>query len=172
MKLDPVFLVAPKVAPRAMPTRRAFLLAGCTFAAGSVVGGACGYSMGVAKAPVAEPAEAGSGGNAPTKLESTGDARLDYWRDIAVNAPLDTLFGKSIDFLSVQMVEYKTDPVLWTGVDRITREVLDNPSRKVDYRVIGVAIQNIQFLKPPEGMKLADRIPKLVVRREEERKRK
>jgi hypothetical protein len=42
MRLDPIYLVAPKPNPPSMPTRRAFLVAGATFTLGAAVGGACG----------------------------------------------------------------------------------------------------------------------------------
>ena len=46
MRLDTaVYVLAPRPRP-SMPTRRAFLLIGGAFVAGSVAGGACGYTIG------------------------------------------------------------------------------------------------------------------------------
>ena len=173
MKLEPVFLLAPEPAPPSMPTRRAFLLAGGMFAAGSILGGSCGYALGVSAGRAAqEPKDAGKEAPAKPKLEPSGDVELDYWRRLAVEAPLDELFSKASAFLSVQLDDYRTDAILWVGIDRLTREVIGNPARRVDYRVIAAMIENIKFLAPPTDLRLRDRMSALDARRQEERRRK
>ncbi|MCA8978066.1 MAG: hypothetical protein KDC98_25290 [Planctomycetes bacterium] len=171
MRLDPVYVLAPKKTPRPASTRRMFLLTGGAFVAGAAVGGACGYSMGVAASqPQEAPRQPEE--NATPEYEKSGNHELDELRRLAVKAPLDELFDKSVMFLTMQMSDYKTDPVLWYGVDRMSKEIIDNPDRKVDYMVIAVVIENIKFLEPPEKLGLRTMIPKLKLRRDEEKQRK
>ncbi|MCA8973367.1 MAG: hypothetical protein KDC98_01530 [Planctomycetes bacterium] len=163
MKLEPVYLLAPEPEPPSMPTRRAFLLAGGMFAAGSICGGACGYTIGV----VSSQGEEKVGEFAPS-----GDRELDYWRNLAVKAPLDELFARAPNFLTAQMADYKNDEVLWRGVDRLSHEIISNPDRRVGHVVIGVIIQNIQYLTSPPELKLGERVADLKRRRDEEKQRK
>lgn len=171
MKIEPVYLVAPVSKP-VMHTRRAFLLAGGMFAAGTCVGGACGYSIGVARTPAATtPTQPGAGGPEP-ELPSSGDAQLDELRRFGRTASIDKLMDKAAQFLAAQSIDYRQDQYLWVGVDRISKEIITNPQRPVDYALIQVVIQNITFLQPPAELHLTDRIPQLQVRKEQERKRR
>lgn len=172
MKLEPVYLVAPKEEPRTMPSRRAFLMTGIAFAAGAAAGGACGYSLGAAGAGPSASAESDARDEPGPDLEPTGDAQLDELRRFAVHAPLDELFAKGQQFLAAQFIDYRTDPVLWIGVSRLSNEIVTNPARRVDQRLIAVVIQNIRVLEPPEELGLAERIPALMSRRDEEKGRK
>ncbi|MCA8966690.1 MAG: hypothetical protein KDC48_17550 [Planctomycetes bacterium] len=126
MRIDPVFLVAPKPAPKAVPTRRAFLMAGGAFAFGSMIGGACGYSLGVAQgAPVEATAEKGGG----EELGSSGDARLDALRRLAVKAPIEELVKNWNEWFAYFDTEYQSDPVLWRGMDRLAEWATANPNK-------------------------------------------
>jgi hypothetical protein len=114
MKLEPVFLVAPKPKPPSMPTRRAFLLAGATFTLGAVTGGACGYSIGAAAAvpPAAE------------EIPPSGDVELDELRRLAVKAPIEELVERRLTFTNSVFKDYPTDELLWRGVGRLCDAVL------------------------------------------------
>src|SRR5262245_35073736 len=117
MKLEPVFLVAPKVSAGSVPTRRAFIFAGAAFLGGAVFGTACGYSLGAAAGPTPSPSE-------PAAPASTGDAKLDELRRLAVTAPIEELVAEHLDFVWWRERHYPNDAVLWQGVSRLAREVL------------------------------------------------
>lgn len=137
MRLDPVFLVAPKPTPPSMPTRRAFLVAGATFSFGVAIGGACGYSVGAARAAAAAPA-------GEPELESSGDADLDELRRLAVKAPIEELIERRLTFLKCVSREYRRDPVLWTGVERLADAVESDasfPDRRLSARVIAQVME-------------------------------
>lgn len=171
MKLEPVFLLAPEPAPPSMPTRRAFLLAGGMFAAGSILGGSCGYALGVSAGRAAqEPKDAGKEAPAKPKLEPSGDVELDYWRRLAVEAPLDELFSKASEFLAAQTFDYRSDRVLWVGIDRLSAELTSNPTRRLKHTTITVLIQNIRLYDAPAELKA--RVPALMRRRDELRQKK
>jgi len=126
MRIDPVFLVAPKPAPKAVPTRRAFLMAGGAFAFGSMIGGACGYSLGVAQgAPVEATAEKGGG----EELGSSGDAQLDELRRLAVKAPIEEFVAKWNPWWGEFDFTYTSDPVLWKGLNRLAAWAIHQPER-------------------------------------------
>ncbi len=125
MKIDPVFLVAPAAPPPTVPTRRAFLLAGGAFAFGSMVGGACGYSIGAAKR---EPVEA-AGEKADGELGSSGDAQLDELRRLAVKAPIEEFVAKWNPWWGEFDFTYTSDPILWQGLNRLAAWAIDQPDR-------------------------------------------
>jgi hypothetical protein len=172
MKIDPVYLLGP-VGPRpTFTTRRAFLLASGTFLAGTAIGTACGYSAGVATAgaataqpPIADPAR-------DAELPKSGNAELDQLRHLAVKAPLDDLFAKALYFMSTRARSYQKDEILWRGVERMSREVIDNPARNVDQIIIGLILTNIEGTAHPSDPSLRELVPALRVRREEARRRK
>jgi len=125
MRIDPVYLVAPKPEKKKVPTRRAFLIAGGTFLAGLGLGGACGYAVGASGVQRAEEDE---------PLAPTGNAELDELRRLAVKAPVEELMGKATVFLDFLRGTYRSDPILWSGADRIANEVINNsglPNRRV-----------------------------------------
>jgi len=119
MRLDPVFVVAPKPVPPTVPTRRAFLVAGATFVFGAAVGGACGYSAGVASVAPAKSADP-----ADAELEPSGDLELDELRRLAVKAPIEELIEKRLVFLNCLSKDYPRDRILWIGVRRLGERVL------------------------------------------------
>ncbi len=123
MKLEPVYLVAPKRVP-SMPTRRAFLIAGGTFVLGSGLGGACGYAMG-AGVPVDANAKASDGG-APGdgELKPSGDVELDELRRLAVKAPIEELVERRQVFVDCLFQDYPKDAILWRGATRLCDALL------------------------------------------------
>jgi hypothetical protein len=138
MRLDgAVYVLARPKAP-SMPTRRAFVIAGCTFAAGMVVGGACGYSAGVAAGAEAAPLEP-----AAEELPKSGDAELDALRALAVQAPIEELMRYARVFIDVITDRYPRDPILWRGVDRICDELLSSGGKygRLFPRVVAQAIE-------------------------------
>lgn len=129
MRLEPVFVVAPKATSPSMSTRRAFLLASGTFAAGATLGGACGYAMG-SQAPADGGAGAASPSADPAADESpkpSGDVELDELRRLAVKAPIEELVKQRPIFLTYFGRRYRKDEILWRGVDRLCQEVLKRP---------------------------------------------
>lgn len=115
MQLDPIYLLAPKPNPPSIPTRRAFLFAASTFALGSAVGGACGYT--IASRPGPEP---------DAELEPSGDVELDELRRLAVKAPIAELVERRLVFLNSLSKDYRKDEVLWRGVERLCNAVLND----------------------------------------------
>jgi hypothetical protein len=172
MKIDPVWLVAPPKAP-SIPTRRAFLLAGGCFAAGMSIGGACGYSYGKSQSSDSSSAGAAPGGAAAEgDLPKSGDIELDQLRWLAVKAPVDELFEKALSFLHIRGITYPKDEILWRGVDRLSKEIVENPSRDVSEAVVLAVISHIESPARPTTPSLRDRVPALRARREQIRRRK
>jgi len=124
MRLEPVYLVAPEPEPPKIPTRRAFLLAGATFAAGLTLGGACGYAAG---SSANTSVQTGEGEDDVRELESTGNAELDELRRLAVKAPIEELAEKWLYFLQVSSKDYRHDEVLPRGVERLAKYILATP---------------------------------------------
>lgn len=128
MRLDPVYVVAPRAASPSMPTRRAFLLASGTFAVGATLGGACGYAVGAHAAPAPEPEP--SAAPPPAKpaddepLKPSGDVDLDEMRRLAVKAPIEELVAIRLAFVNTMFDTYPKDEVLWRGVKRLCEFVL------------------------------------------------
>lgn len=117
MRLDQAGNVLSKPKVPSMPTRRAFVISGCTFAMGLTVGGACGYSAVVAAAGV--PAD-GAGA-------AVADPDLHELRRLAVVAPIDELMVHRAAFISLISDTYRHDEVLWRGGDRLCDAVLRGP---------------------------------------------
>lgn len=139
MRLDPVFVVAPPPTPPSMPTRRAFLVAGATFACGAAIGGACGYSIGAASAAQAQPADP-----ATDELAPSGDLELDELRRLAVKAPIEELIEKRLVFLNCLFADYPRDAVLWRGAGRLCDAVLHSdvvPDRRVFSHALAQVIE-------------------------------
>ena len=164
MRLEPVFLVAPRPKPPSIPTRRAFLMAGCAFAAGSIVGGACGYTIGA----MGRGSDVGSASAGPAEIElkPTGDADLDELQRLAVKAPIDELWEKANLFLGTRSFSYRDDAILYRGVERLALEVLGNSSRKTDPVVVSAIISAIEKGLPPAELNLSVLVPKLQAKRE------
>jgi hypothetical protein len=115
MRLEPVYIPGPETptAPVPAPTRRAFLAGGGLFALGTLVGGACGYTVG------ATAGRQEAGGEPGAKSPSTGDARLEALRWLAVEAPIEELVRKWNPWFSDFSFDYEKDEVLWKGLDRL-----------------------------------------------------
>ena len=137
MRLEPVYLVSPRPIPPAMSSRRAFLLAGATFVAGSALGGACGYSL------AASAGKEAGGGDA--ELATSGDAELDELRRLAVKAPIEELVQRRLFFVTTLVNAYREDQVLWRGVGRLCDAVLSSvevPDRRLFSRFLVQLIEN------------------------------
>lgn len=166
MRLDPVFVIAPIPSVPSMPTRRAFLFAGSTFAVGVTLGGACGYAVGVGSAPAADPAGGGVQGGDPAQagneeLPKSGDAELDELRRLAVKAPIEELVENRLVFVNATFMDYPLDRLLWQGVERLA-----------DYLIKGGTVEGrAQFAKALAGVieqadpvitaRLRSRVPEL-----------
>lgn len=120
MRLEPVYIPGPETptAPVPAPTRRAFLAGGGLFALGTLVGGACGYTVGA----TAGRAAAGEGEARP----SSGDARLDALRRLAVDAPIEELVSKWNPWFTEFNFDYERDDILWQGMDRLANWTSQN----------------------------------------------
>lgn len=148
MRLDPIFLVAPKPKPPSMPTRRAFLLAGGMFSVGLGLGGACGYAAGVSSAGGGDagPVDGvgggggGEGKDAPVLPPSSGDAELDNLRRLALVAPIEELVGEWLYFADVFATDYRKDPFLVRGIERLVEHVLANEGVK-DRKLMAAALK-------------------------------
>ncbi|MCA8950757.1 MAG: hypothetical protein KDE27_14740 [Planctomycetes bacterium] len=163
MKLDPVFLLAPlppEPRGKVMSTRRAFLLAGGMFAAGTAIGGACGYSLGAASAG----ADAPGGGD---DWEPSDDAELEELRRLAVKAPMEELLQKGVLLVTLRSQHYRDDPILWRGVARIANALAHDPEIKSTPTFFSLIIQQIENGAPPTDMKLNELVPALRARRDE-----
>jgi hypothetical protein len=119
IRLEPIYLLAPKPKQPSVPTRRAFLIAGGTFFAGIGLGGACGYAAGSARS---------DGETAADALMPTGDADLDELRRLAIEAPIEELTSQWFPFLTLLHDTYQSDEVLWQGAKRICDEAINNES--------------------------------------------
>lgn len=97
-----------------MSGRRAFLLASATFVAGAAIGGGGGFAWGLGHPGVSAPAVA-----EPVSEE------LAELRWLAVEAPIEDLMEKRLAFLACVVDDYPGDLVLWRGVERLARDVLD-----------------------------------------------
>jgi len=127
MRLEPVYLLAPKPKPPSVPTRRAFLIAGGTFFAGIGLGGACGYAAGSARSDGNSNGD-GNGDTRSDALTPTGDANLDELRRLAMQAPIEELTGQWLPFLTLLHDTYQSDEFLWHGAKRICDEAINNQS--------------------------------------------
>lgn len=141
MKLEPVYLVAPRPKPPSMPTRRAFLFMGVAFAGGSIVGAACGYSIGSA-----------SGSD---ELPLTGDPDLDEWRRLAVKAPLKELVRLRHEFMVALDRDYPEDAVLWQGLNRLAAAVATDAAFP-DRRRAALFVLRLAEARDPEGKRVAE----------------
>lgn len=110
-----------------MPTRRAFLFAGGTFALGVSAGGACGYAMGVSagRGPSGQTGRSQSDNQVEEELLPTGDADLDFLRHLAVKAPINELVQQRMMFVNATFMDYPTDRVMWRGVGRLCDFLLE-----------------------------------------------
>lgn len=178
MKIDAYYVLAPLPKPVAPPpsSRRAFLMGSSLFLAGAAVGSACGYTVGAAGH--GEPGSAGAAKETNTpapgdgELTPSGDIELDQLRWLAVKAPLDQLFEKALVLLSTRVSVYKFDEILWRGVDRMSKEIVDNPNHAATESVIAVIIGQIEGTARPASPSLRDRVPQLRIRRAEAKRRK
>lgn len=105
-------------------------------------------------------------------LAPSGDYELDQLRLIAVKAPLDELFAKAMFLLVDRVSTYPRDAALWHGVDRLTAEIVANPSRPVDESIVAVLVGQIEGTARPDAPSLRERVPALRARRAEVRRQR
>jgi hypothetical protein len=160
MKLEPVFLLAPKLPAGSVPTRRAFLCAGAAFFGGAVLGTACGYSLGAASPTNSGPNDPAQLG-APIEPPKTGNAELDDLRRLAVVAPIEELVARSRYFLMARDITYRDDDVLWRGVARLANEALTNQALSRRAEIAGFTAGSIDKGNPPPALRLKDLLPEL-----------
>jgi hypothetical protein len=133
MRLDGAVYVLAKPTPPSMPSRRAFVLAGCAFTAGIVTGGACGYSAGVlAGAPP-------SSADTPPAI----DSEHDEFRQVA-RGPIEELMAVHLPFVNHARSVYADDPVMWEGVARIVDALISGyevENRRASARWIAQVIE-------------------------------
>ena len=155
MRIDPVYLVAPLPAPK-VASRRGFLALASSFAAGALIGGACGYSIGTSNAPAASGAP-GAGGDLP----SSGDVELDELRWLAVKAPIEKLLEKNTLLFMMLDRTYRTDPFLWQGVARLCKAALADEQSPYRRMVALQAVVAIEKVGPPAELRLQEYLPQL-----------
>ncbi len=156
MRLEPVYLVAPKPRPPSMPTRRAFLGMGLAFAVGGAIGSACGYSVGSAKA-----AEKAGGGPAGEDYPLSGNPELDELRRLAVKAPIEELMGIAMVFIRTVTQDYPEEVVAWKGVRRMGEHVLANPGVAQRRVIARFLCQGIEQASSQRQESLNDLLPRL-----------
>ncbi len=119
MRLEPVYLVAPKPKPPSMPTRRALLGMGVALLAGGGIGSACGYALGWRQRAAAA--------DLPGEVDTpSGDPEVDELRRLAVQAPIEELMAQALPFLLAMDGDHRHDAVAWRGVGRIAQHLLLN----------------------------------------------
>lgn len=119
-----------------VPNRRAFLIAGATFAVGAWLGIEGGYAVAVARA--------GAKCAAP-ELPPTDDADLAEMRRLAVAAPIAELVEKRLVFVSCVAGEYNEDAIVWRGVARLCEVTLADhglTDRRLFGRFLAQMIEN------------------------------
>ncbi len=120
MRLEPVYLVAPKPKPPSMPTRRALLGMGVALLAGGGIGSAFGYALGRRQRDAAA--------DLPGEIDTpSGDPEVDELRRLAVQAPIEELMAQAGPFLVMLGQRQAMDVVAWRGVDRIAEQLLGRP---------------------------------------------
>jgi len=135
VRLDPIFVLAPRPKPPSMSTRRAFVGMGIAFVTGGVIGSACGYAAG--RAGQAKPVDAST----TEELQPTGNADLDEVRRLAVKAPIEELMRVAETFLATVSLQYARDEVAWQGVVRIAAYVVEHPEAANRARIAKVTLQ-------------------------------
>lgn len=161
MRIEPVYVLAPKAQVRTMPTRRAFLMAGGALLVGTAVGGACGYSLGAQNST-------GERGDSETERKSSGDALLDELRRLAVDAPVAELVEHGIRFCYHRDAQYRDDGILWRGIERIAKHIAANPGT-VDRGLLLVVTATIERGAPPASLQLDALLPNLRGQRSQRR---
>jgi len=154
MHLDPVYVVKPLPAPK-VASRRGFLALASSFAAGALIGGACGYSIGTSNAPAS--GAAATGGDLP----SSGDVELDELRWLAVKAPIEKLVEKNALIIMRLYRDYPNELYLWQGIDRLCRTVLAGERPKDQFLIASQLVPLIERRHPPAALKLEKYLPAL-----------
>lgn len=146
-----------------MPTRRAFVFAGATFAIGASIGGACGYSAGVSSAGAgpAQPKEAEL--DLAAGLVPTGDADLDELRGWAIKSPIEELESHIPIFLEQLQSTYPSDVYLWHGMERLVGRLLRGEHGSWPRLGKQFFVQTIEAIDvvvmPKNALRLRDQLP-------------
>ncbi len=153
MKLEPVYLVAPR---RRIPARRAFLIAAGSALAGLGVGFVGGWGARGLRTEGAPPAP----GNLQTGIDAGLRSRIAWAKSVASATDDGTLRQNLAGYLAI-LREAATaaidDAALWSGVDRATALVTGaapTPVRKVHARTL-LAILAVRPGPPTDSELLA-----------------
>jgi hypothetical protein len=106
------------------------------------------------------------------ELTPSGNAELDYWRKLALSSPVDELIAQGIEFTRIRLASYQKDDILWSGIGRMTKEVVDNPARQVNEFVVLALLSSIEGAARPDSPSLREFVPALRKRREELRQKR
>lgn len=126
VKLEPVYLVAPRESATRHPTRRVFLACGITAVGSVMLGGAGGYLVSRAAQlhrrdavhPDLDPYDGSSG--------EANDETAGWLRRVADGAtPTAELMGVADRFLVLVASRESIDPVMWFGVERIVVALIE-----------------------------------------------
>lgn len=134
MRLDAVFVLAPKPKPPSIPTRRAFLVAGCAFVGGTVVGGSAVHLLG--KAPAIQPID---------RPPAPEDPILVWLRMLVDDrTPIGELIGSADKFVFHLDLHYHDQEDLWAGVTRLAHAIdadASLPNRRLLARMVVNVVQ-------------------------------
>lgn len=92
--------------------------------------------------PCGECGKEAGGGDA--ELATSGDAELDELRRLAVKAPIEELVQRRLVFMNSISGDYRSDPTLWKGIERLCDHVLASPAtadRKISARLLAQVIE-------------------------------
>jgi hypothetical protein len=144
MRLEPVYLVAPKPKPPMMTRRRALLLAGSMLATGLGVGCAGGYWLGTPSHDAQQP---------PPPEDTT----LRELRRLATDAPVAELLTNWSTFLGMLNDTYPHDAVLWRGAERLGEAIVADENL-VDRRRMAAWLVQVITTAESDAARALDRL--------------
>lgn len=114
MRLDPVYLAAPKTTWTRGTSRRAFLLAGGTFFAGVSLGGASSVDA--------------NAGSDVAETRAASEPVLRRLQRLSQDGSLAELVDARFELLHFVASDYADDPALWHGIARLGEACLKLPT--------------------------------------------
>lgn len=127
MEVEPVYVVVADASTNA-PSRRSFLAAGLAFACGGALGSTSGFVA-------AQWSSAGAKSGAR-------DEELERLRRLAVLAPVDELLDEGWTFLARLGCDYREDPDLWRGFERLAARITE-PGADPRYRELAMFAREV-----------------------------